>query len=217
MKEHGDIESFNRTFERYAGLTKKSRPEALSHAAKTLTMSLYRLLKAKASTKGAITQERLEALRNKKGLRISPAVGRKFQLRSSVSSRMVSGKSGESGVSLQRKLVEAELKFREGHRMFTAASTLFKGALESETLSRVGGAVTGKATPVAGGQNKDIFVFDWSGSVSKWAAAAATGLSKETRRQVFPEAIRLTRDDMMKYIERKQKEIAQSVSRMAGL
>ena len=207
-----ELSSFNRTFERYASLTGKSRPDALSHVAKTLSMSLYGLLKSKASAKGQITNERLAALRGGKGLKISDTVKKRFQLNSSVSSRMVIGKGGASGFALQRNMAEAEIKFRESHRMFTAASAMFKGPLKIKTTSRVGASVTGMASPISG-QDGDSFVFDWGSSISKWAAVAATGLSKKTRQEVFSEAIKIAHDDMMKYIERKQNEIARSAAR----
>jgi hypothetical protein len=211
-----DMASFSRTFERYWKLTSGSRMEALQHTAKNFAFILWTKLKQVSMPKGAITAERLAAMKSGEGIRISERarelVYKRYGVSQDVHSRKLLGKGG-SGIPVQALLVKQELKLRESHRMFTASAARFKGALQSKVFSYSKGKQVGVATPIPGGSEKDSFEFEWGAAVSKWSGVAAVGLNKDTRRIVFNPSLNDARKDMMAYLRRKQEEIGRRVAK----
>ncbi len=211
-----NLDSLNTTFNEYWTMTKKSRPQALSKAARTFSFSLRRRLKERTAKMGAITSERLSVIKQK-GIHISnrayATLGVSTNASTSLRSGSKNGAKGIGGFALQRLLVAKELQYREANRAFTEASSFFKGALDAETLAKAGASVVGSAKPIKGGTDEDSFQFNWGSQVSRWSAVAAVGLNKPTRRDVFDPALIDTRNDMRVYIERKQKENARAAAR----
>jgi hypothetical protein len=205
-----ELDEFGHTFERYASLWKGDRKEALQRASKNFAFILWTKLRQAVEPKGAITTERVTALKAGSGLKISARarelVARRYGVSQSIAKRnMISNKgSGELGSAM----VAQELRLREGHRMFTASAARFKGDLKSRTFSISRGKHVGSAKPVSGGPESDRFEFEWGSSVAKWSGVAAVGLNKETRRRYFGPALRETRADMLRYIDRKKDEFA---------
>lgn len=250
MFSHDNFADFSATFERYWKLTRGSRADALSHTAKNYIFFAKKRLMAKAAPKGAVTKERIAALKAGEGIKISerareivyrkfgvqaryasgykPApsnikLGKSFRFIMVGSSERKSGFSkkqsaqisklnsslGGGNMTIQALLAEQELKLRESHRMFTASSAQFKGALDRTTFATTKASKQlGRARPMKGGEDADRFEFDWSGEIGKWSGIAAIGLTSAARRGVHDPALRETRADMLVYIARKQKEAA---------
>jgi hypothetical protein len=123
-------------------------------------------------------------------------------------------KKAGGGLTLQALLAKQELKLREGHRMFTASSSRFRGDLSSTTYSTSGlGRPLGRGQP-SHGQDVDTFTFDWGSQVGEWSGVAARGLNAPSRRHLFNPALNDTRQDMMTYIYRKQQENGRRAARI---
>jgi hypothetical protein len=198
-----DLSRFQQTFERYWKLQKGSRIDALAHTGRNFIFALARRLRALAEPRGEITKERISALEQGGGLLISD------RARQLVTKRY-NGKKQPDGA-----LASQELRLREGHRMFTASSARFRGDLKQTTFSRTrSGKQLGRAKPVPGGEEKDSFVFDWSGQIAEWSGVAAVGLTSPNRRKAFGPALEDARRNMLTYIDRKHHEAAQRARRV---
>lgn len=210
-----NLEDFGATFERYWKLTNKSRGEALAHTGKNFTFFLFRRLKAEASPKGAITNERLSAIRAGDGLKISDRAKdlayKRLGVSQSVTGKRLQQNKGKGKKNVWNEVVAQELRLRESHRMFTASSARFKGKSFGKT--RTFSQLNGKPLGAAKG-DEDSFVFDWGTQVGRWSGMAAAGLTSASRRQVLDPALRETEADMLKYITRKQTEAARNAARI---
>jgi hypothetical protein len=241
-----NLQEFGSTFERYWKLTGKSRADSLAHAAKNFGYFARRRLMEAALPKGAITSERLSALKGGSGITIShrareivykkygvrfarpsginpasPNQGPKGSLYYMVGAadrkrgltKKQQDKSTRGGITLQALLAQQEIKLREGHRMFTASSMVFKGPMTSATFSTTKASrQLGRARPARVSSDADSFEFEWGQSVGKWSGIAAVGLNTPSRRAVMDPALDATRKDMIVYIQRKHDQAAKQAA-----
>lgn len=203
------VSRFAETFESYARLRNKTRDEVAAHVANSYSIFLYRSLKDKAEPKGSIEGKLLTHLRSGGGLRISA------KAREMADKQNKDGSLG--GFALQRVRATQEIKLRESRRMFTAGSSLFRGAKKTakgvRVFSKKGNTITGGLVVKSDGPEGTQAVFDWNSQIGKWAAVAAVGLKKDSRSSALNEALRLAHADMRVYIERKIKENGRKAAR----
>jgi hypothetical protein len=138
---------------------------------------------------------------------------------SKILAHLSKGATGERG-AYQALFVEQELKLRERHRVFTAASTLFNKAGEiRQSYSYRGKVKLGSASEIGKDSgfsldSDDSFEFRWGSNINKdssMAAGVLKNVSKATT--AFSDGILELRKDMIAYINRKHIEASRSAAR----
>lgn len=213
-----NLSDLNLAFERWwkeSPAGRNGRDAALAKASRKFSFFYSSDLRGRASGKGEITQERMSALKSGQGLRISDRakelVAKRHGVSTSIATRRQQINKGRAE-SVYHAEINQELRLREGHRMFTASAGRFKGDMKATTFSYSKGRQVGRATPTALPESSAT-VFEWSGSVGKWAGVAATGLNNPDRQQAQSNAMISTRREMLIDIARMHDKAAQAAAR----
>jgi hypothetical protein len=231
-----DIVSLARTLREYARLSGKTEDEIIQHKSKQLAMFIYRGLKALAPAKGAITAERMAALKAGGGIKIRPRVmqevASKYQAMTSVASgktflsirkrrkgqmttvsmaTQIENKAGKK-VGLHAFAAERELKVRESGRGFSGFATPRPGrSLQNITnfereIESRYGFLLSEFQLQLNADDKKA-VLRWFGAHGDYhAPAEAVQTSKQ--QAVVRKAVQEVNADTMIYIARKQREAA---------
>ena len=120
-------------------------------------------------------------------------------------------------MTIQALMVEFEIARRESHRMFAAMAARFTGDMMGTATSTTKdkrsllGTFTNKK-----GADGSVGTFAWGTSYGKNSAQAAAIYSTAKGQEVISKALTSTRNNMIEYIARKEREAAQKAARRAA-
>ena len=213
-----EIDRLNAACRQYSELSQKGEAETIRKQAATLGYNLKAGLKALAPAKGEVRAERLAALQSGGGVHVRPGVYEliRNQYGSNVASieQHFKGPNNELAgtrfvanrtMNLQSLAVQKEINLRESGRGFMAWSvpnTRSLVELEHRTdASRYGDVLSTFDLDVRPDAQHKRAEFMWDAS-----SPAVAGLSVEQQMAVIENAIRVTADDVLAYVDRKLEE-----------
>jgi len=236
-----ELKLLNADLQEYVRLSKKDPLEAIQKHSQEFTFRLFKELQQLKPGKGTLRAQGLALLATGRGVQVRGSVRAKiyakYQAASSLSTRRIvlsKGKRGERFVqhsisagrfmgpvkkglvvNLQAQAVKAELTLRERGKGFLSISARFPAhgldySDEAYSNSIFGQRLGAKyLTPDPSGATAR---FVW-GEEGPQSLKAATGLSKTRAQGVILATLKATRENLLEYVRRKQKERAEKVGR----
>lgn len=213
----------NQAISRYQQLSGKTPEETMRKQGGKFALVLSQKLQTLKPEKGAIRAERMAALQSGWGVKVRESVREqvmaKYGARQEIDSRAtVFGKRGVRSVmrkggrrlNLQALMVQRELNLRESGRGFTAFSARFarlsevKPGSRKKWLDRYSRYLA--SAGIAATNNSGTLEFSWGGGGS--SDQAARSLQRPRAQAAIAAAIQDVRKDILKYVERKDRENA---------
>jgi hypothetical protein len=217
-----ELDKLNSRLDDYVRLTRRLPEDAIAHQAQNFGLFLYLQLKNLRPGKGTVRAQALALLKTGRGIKVRPSVAARvaaqYQASSNVATRATQLRYRKKDVrsvlrkgkrlNLQALSVQAELNVRERGAGFLSISSRFPDEGGEFSRSAFSQSVFGQRlaelaikTETQGASAR--FVWGADGPLS---LKAATGLSTPRAQKAIETALKLTREDMLVYIQRKESE-----------
>ena len=212
-----NLADLNAVLPLYRELSGKSDYDILSKQGGKLGFAIYQALQATVPAKGSIRSHLTGRLAAGLAVRIRPSVIESVAAK--VAASKAAGKYAKRGPNIKQLRVKREIGIRESGRGVLAYSIRYPKTItgSEKAISKYGTLMSqaGIKIPPSNMAGASKYMrFTWSG-ISKISSRVARGLQAPRGASAISTAIKAVKEDIMKYVTRKQLEIAERAMKAA--